>query len=315
MWRCCVSPAASAVQASLHARKEFAGARCQAIAPPSAGAAGRATSARPARAGSRARRAAARPSLRAWGSASETTVERSRMRGRGAAAASPSSARISSTRRDSRCSTPSSPRWRGLPGWRAGARSRGPKLGAHPRPALRVTAPVSHRADLVKRERLARGAQDPQARHDRRIRRDAPTSSRSARRGRAGCPPRAVRAARRPAACAAARRAAHCHPHGRRPHRRSGHRGGAARRLRSRTRGPSPRCRHVELDLPAPVALEAFEHAFGEGHPAPRLHPGDAAEVLYYPAAPDGRQHTCAIIARVGADGVRAVAVRRDPRL
>jgi hypothetical protein len=77
----------------------------------------------------------------------------------------------------------------------------------------------------------------------------------------------------------------------------------------------APEPNHVELDLPAPVALEAFEHAFGEGHPAPRLHPGDAAEVLYYPAAPEGRQHSCAIIARVGADGVRAVAVRRDPRL
>jgi hypothetical protein len=72
---------------------------------------------------------------------------------------------------------------------------------------------------------------------------------------------------------------------------------------------------HVELDLPALVALEAFDHAFGEGHPAPQLHPGDPAEVLYYPAAPDGRQHSCAIIARVGTDGVRAVAVRRDPRL
>jgi hypothetical protein len=35
----------------------------------------------------------------------------------------------------------------------------------------------------------------------------------------------------------------------------------------------------------------------------------------YYPAAADGRKHTCAIIARVSADGVRAVAVRRDPRL
>lgn len=72
---------------------------------------------------------------------------------------------------------------------------------------------------------------------------------------------------------------------------------------------------HVELDLPAPVALDAFDHAFGDGHPAPRLHPGDLAEVLYYPASADGRQHTCAIIARAGADGVRAVAVRRDPRL
>ena len=77
----------------------------------------------------------------------------------------------------------------------------------------------------------------------------------------------------------------------------------------------APEPNHVELDLPAPVALEAFDHAFGEGHPAPQLHPGDAAEVLYYPADPDGRQHSCAIIARVGSDGVRAVAVRRDPRL
>jgi hypothetical protein len=77
----------------------------------------------------------------------------------------------------------------------------------------------------------------------------------------------------------------------------------------------APEPNHVELDLPSPIALEALARAFGDGHPAPRLHPGDAAEVLYYPAAPDGRQHTCAIIARVGADGVRAVAVRRDPRL
>lgn len=77
----------------------------------------------------------------------------------------------------------------------------------------------------------------------------------------------------------------------------------------------APEPNHVELDLPAPVALETFARAFGDGHPAPRLHPGDAAEVLYYPTAPDGRQHACAIIARVGADGVRAVAVRRDPRL
>lgn len=77
----------------------------------------------------------------------------------------------------------------------------------------------------------------------------------------------------------------------------------------------APEPNHVELDLPAPVALEAFDRAFGDGHPAPRLHPGDTAEVLYYPAAADDRQHTCAIIARVGADGVRAVAVRRDPRL
>jgi hypothetical protein len=72
---------------------------------------------------------------------------------------------------------------------------------------------------------------------------------------------------------------------------------------------------HVELDLPAPVALEMFDRAFGDGHPAPRLHPGDTAEVLYYPAAVTGRQYACAIIARVGADGVRAVAVRCDPRL
>lgn len=72
---------------------------------------------------------------------------------------------------------------------------------------------------------------------------------------------------------------------------------------------------HVELDLPAPVALETFDRAFGDGHPAPRLHPRDATEVLYYPAAADGRKHTCAIIARVSADGVRAVAVRRDPRV
>lgn len=72
---------------------------------------------------------------------------------------------------------------------------------------------------------------------------------------------------------------------------------------------------HVELELPAPVALDAFDQAFGGGHPAPQLHPGDSAEVLYYPAAVDDRQHTCAIIARVSADGVRAVAVRRDPRL
>jgi hypothetical protein len=86
-----------------------------------------------------------------------------------------------------------------------------------------------------------------------------------------------------------------------------------AGRVIAATDAPEPN--HVELDLPAPVALEAFDRAFGEAHPAPRLHPGDAAEVLYYPAAPDGRQHTCAIIARVGADGVRAVAVRRDPRL
>lgn len=77
----------------------------------------------------------------------------------------------------------------------------------------------------------------------------------------------------------------------------------------------APEPNHVELDLPAPIALEAFARAFGDGHPAPRLHPGDAAAVLFYPAAPDDRQHTCAIIAQVGADGVRAVAVRRDPRL
>lgn len=72
---------------------------------------------------------------------------------------------------------------------------------------------------------------------------------------------------------------------------------------------------HVELELPAPVSLDALAQAFGEGHPAPRLHPGESAEVLFYPAAIDGRQHTCAIIARTGADGVRAVSVRRDPRL
>jgi hypothetical protein len=77
----------------------------------------------------------------------------------------------------------------------------------------------------------------------------------------------------------------------------------------------APEPNHVELDLPAPVALDTFDRAFGDGHPAPRLHPGDTAEVLYYPAADNDRQHTCAIIARVGADGVRTVAVRRDPRL
>jgi hypothetical protein len=72
---------------------------------------------------------------------------------------------------------------------------------------------------------------------------------------------------------------------------------------------------HVELELPAPVALAAFDQAFGGGHPAPRLHPEASAEVLYYPTGIDDRQHTCAVIARVGADGVRVVAVRRDPRL
>jgi hypothetical protein len=60
---------------------------------------------------------------------------------------------------------------------------------------------------------------------------------------------------------------------------------------------------------------EAFEHTFGAGREAPMLHPDSPTEVLYYPAAPAERHHTCAIIARVGADGVRAVAVRRDPRV
>ena len=72
---------------------------------------------------------------------------------------------------------------------------------------------------------------------------------------------------------------------------------------------------HVEIDLPAPVPRETFEQAFGAGREAPMLHPGSPTEVLYYPAAPAERHHTCAIIARVGADGVHAVAVRRDPRV
>lgn len=72
---------------------------------------------------------------------------------------------------------------------------------------------------------------------------------------------------------------------------------------------------HVEVDFPAPVPRDAFEHAFGTGREAPMLHPDSPTEVLYYPATPADRHHTCAIIARVAADGVRAVAVRRDPRV
>lgn len=72
---------------------------------------------------------------------------------------------------------------------------------------------------------------------------------------------------------------------------------------------------HVELELPAPLPRDALEHAFGAGREAPMLHPGSPTEVLYYPAAPAARRHTCAIIARIGAEGVRAVAVRRDPRV
>lgn len=72
---------------------------------------------------------------------------------------------------------------------------------------------------------------------------------------------------------------------------------------------------HVELELPAPLSQDALERAFGEGHEAPMLHPDSPTEVLFYPAAPPERRHTCAIIARVGTDGVRAVAVRRDPRV
>jgi hypothetical protein len=76
---------------------------------------------------------------------------------------------------------------------------------------------------------------------------------------------------------------------------------------------PAPN--HVELDLPGPLPRDAFERAFGAGREAPMLHPDRPTEVLYYPAVPAERHHTCAIIARVGADGVRAVAVRRDPRV
>lgn len=72
---------------------------------------------------------------------------------------------------------------------------------------------------------------------------------------------------------------------------------------------------HVELRLPAPVALDAFEQAFGDGHPAPPLHPGSTTDVLYYPTATADRTHSCAIIARLSEAGVRTVAVRRDPTL
>lgn len=72
---------------------------------------------------------------------------------------------------------------------------------------------------------------------------------------------------------------------------------------------------HVELDLPAPLDRSALDHAFGDGHEAPMLHPDSPTEVLYYPAVPAERHHTCAIIARVGADGVRTIAIRRDPRV
>lgn len=72
---------------------------------------------------------------------------------------------------------------------------------------------------------------------------------------------------------------------------------------------------HVEIALPSPLPQGAFEHAFGPGREAPMLHPDSPTEVLFYPATPSDRQHTCAVIARVDADGIRAVAVRRDPRL
>ena len=72
---------------------------------------------------------------------------------------------------------------------------------------------------------------------------------------------------------------------------------------------------HVELELPAPIPQDALERAFGARREAPMLHPDSPTEVLYYPAAPAERHHTCAIIARVGADGVRTLAVRRDPRV
>ncbi len=72
---------------------------------------------------------------------------------------------------------------------------------------------------------------------------------------------------------------------------------------------------HVELDLPAPLPRNALEQAFGAGREAPMLHPDSPTEVLYYPTASAERHHTCAIIARISADGVHAVAVRRDPRV
>jgi hypothetical protein len=95
-----------------------------------------------------------------------------------------------------------------------------------------------------------------------------------------------------------------------------GHSGAAwvrAARVVAAEGDPAPN--HVELDLPAPLSQDAFERAFGAGREAPMLHPDSPTEVLYYPAAPAERHHTCAIIARVGTDGVRAVAVRRDPRV
>jgi len=72
---------------------------------------------------------------------------------------------------------------------------------------------------------------------------------------------------------------------------------------------------HVEFELPSAITMDALAHAFGEGHPAPRLHPQDPPEVLYYPAPLEGRQHACALIARLAGDGARTIFVRRDPRL
>jgi hypothetical protein len=72
---------------------------------------------------------------------------------------------------------------------------------------------------------------------------------------------------------------------------------------------------HVGITLPSPLPQDAFEHAFGPGREAPMLHPDSPTEVLYYPEVPTDRHHTCAVIARLEADGIRDIAVRRDPRL
>jgi hypothetical protein len=72
---------------------------------------------------------------------------------------------------------------------------------------------------------------------------------------------------------------------------------------------------HVELDLPTPLPLAELDRAFGAGREGTLLHPESPIEWMYYPAAPADRRHTCAIIARVVADGVRFVTVRRDPRV
>lgn len=71
---------------------------------------------------------------------------------------------------------------------------------------------------------------------------------------------------------------------------------------------------HARFSAPAGLTLPILRAAFGEPSAVPLLHADSPEEQIFYPPAPAGSSHRCAVIAEVGeGEAVRAITLRRDP--